>query len=95
MSQSLIRLRELGVRERALVLIATLLDGELGANYLQSDPEYGAAMSQTAQELSALDADLRIPLVGSLLRETLEQLRDPYTPQQSDSITEDLNEDAG
>jgi hypothetical protein len=68
------RFRALGLQERALVAVAVLLDGHDAADYLSSDKQHNLALSRAARDLAELPPDLRMPLLGSLLRKTLEQM---------------------
>jgi hypothetical protein len=58
----------LTVSERALVGIAVLLDGNDAVMYLGFDGTRGALLSGAARELASLDPDVRMPLVGTLVR---------------------------
>lgn len=69
------RYKALGVRERALVAVAVLLDGHDAGDYLSCDKNRGTALSRAAKDLADLAPDLRMPLVGTLLREALDSLQ--------------------
>ena len=71
---SLRRFRKLTLRERALVSVGVLLDGYDASEYLSADKERQTALSKAAQDLANLPPELRMPLMGSLLRKTLEEL---------------------
>jgi hypothetical protein len=68
------RFRTLKVRERALVAVAVLLDGYDAAEYLSRDLERAPALMRAAKDLAELSPDLRIPLVGTLLRSAVSEL---------------------
>lgn len=68
------RYRALGTRERALVAIAVLLDGHDAAEYLGSDRDRSVALSRAAKDLAELSPELRMPLIGTLLRLAVEGL---------------------
>lgn len=59
---------------QAIVAIAVLLDGPQAAEYLESDLQNGTKLKAVAQQLSALEFDLRMPLLGTWLRVALQQL---------------------
>ncbi len=71
---SLRRFRKLNLRERALVAIGVLLDGYDASEYLAGDKERQLALAKAAQDLADVSHELRMPLLGSLLRRTLEEL---------------------
>ena len=71
---SLRRYRKLTLHEKALVAVGVLLDGYDAVEYLANDKERQGALSKAAQDLASLAPDLRIPLMGSLLRKALEEL---------------------
>ncbi len=62
---------KLEARERALILIAVLLDGMEAEVYLESESNY----KQHASTFAKMQAELRMPLVGSLLRKALTEIR--------------------
>ncbi len=69
------RYRALNQREKAVVAVGVLLDGHDASDYLSSDKERHTALSRAAKDLAELPPDLRMPLVGSLLRKVLEELK--------------------
>ncbi len=69
------RFRTLNPREKAVVAIGVLLDGHDASDYLSSDKERSLALSRAAKDLAELPPDLRMPLVGSLLRKVLEEMK--------------------
>ncbi len=66
--------RTLSARQRALVATSVLLDGRDAESYLSNDAASGAMLSKVALELSELPVELRMPLVGVLLRAAIEEL---------------------
>jgi len=70
---SLARFRELTARDRALVAIAVLIDGNEAATYLECDAKRGTDLKAAAQELCGLDMDARLAFVGTALRLALEE----------------------
>jgi hypothetical protein len=56
-------------RDRALVAIAVLLDGMEASVYLDDNAE----MKKHAAWFAALQSELRMPLLGSLLRKSLSE----------------------
>ena len=70
------RFRALSAEGRALVAVAVLLDGHEAEHYLASDAQKGSAYAKAAKELANQKPDLRMPLVGSLLRGALKELKE-------------------
>ena len=68
------RYRALGTREKALVAVAVLLDGYDAAEYLSCDKERHTALTRAAKDLAELSPELRMPLIGSLLRTAMREL---------------------
>lgn len=68
------RFDTLPTREKALVAIALLLDGLDAPEYLSKDRARGAALSRAAKDVADLSPDLRMPLLGSILRTALLEL---------------------
>ncbi len=68
------RFRTLDMRERAIVTVAVLLDGHDAGDYLTSDKERHLALHRAAKDLAELTPELRMPLLGTLLRHALGQL---------------------
>lgn len=62
------KLRTLKTDEQILVSIAVLLDGHEAAQYLEADSSRGANMMDAVNFLSSQPPELRMPLVGSILR---------------------------
>lgn len=61
-------------RERAVVAVAVLLDGHDAIDMLASDKERKGALCRAAKDLAELAPDLRLPLLGTLLREAISQI---------------------
>ena len=70
----LTKFRALSAQERAIVSIAVLLDGHDASQFLMSDRERSASLSRAASDLADLPLELRLPLVGTLLREAVQEL---------------------
>lgn len=68
------RFRALGTKERALVAVAVLLDGHDAVEYLGSDRDRNVALTRAAKDLAELSPELRMPLVGTLLRGSMAEL---------------------
>lgn len=66
--------RKLPAREKALVAIAVLLDGMEAASFLESDAQAGGLLRRSAAELAAQSPELRMPFLGSVLREAMRSL---------------------
>ncbi len=69
------RFRSLTVRERAVVCLGVLLDGHDAVDFLGSDKERGTALSRVAKDLASVAPELRMPLLGTLMREAVGILR--------------------
>lgn len=69
------RFRVLSARQRALVAMAVLLDGREAAVYLEKDAVDGSGLQKAAVDLASQTPELRMPFVGSLLRDALNELR--------------------
>jgi hypothetical protein len=61
-------------RFKALVCIAVLIDGREASFYLNNDDKYGQVLGRIADKLSGLVPEFRMPLIGTQLRESIEQL---------------------
>lgn len=70
---SLARFRALSSRDRALVAVAVLVDGNEAATYLACDAKQGEEFKGAAQELCQLDMDARLAFVGTVLRLALDE----------------------
>jgi hypothetical protein len=69
------RFRALSDREKALVAIGVLLDGFDAVEYFGADSERKIALQRASKDLAELSPDLRIPLLGTLLREAISSLK--------------------
>lgn len=69
------RFRSLNSWDRALVAIAVLLDGREAGAYLESDSVNGTGLRRAALDLAAIEPELRMPFVGTLLRSALRELK--------------------
>lgn len=70
------RFRALSAKEKALVAVAVLLDGHDAAEFLTVSERQGTStLSKAASDLASLSLDLRLPLVGTMLRVALEDLK--------------------
>lgn len=69
------RYRSLSPREQVLVALAVLLDGRDASHYLASEGPRQIALTRAALDCSEMDPGLRVPLVGTLLRQALSELR--------------------
>jgi hypothetical protein len=58
----------LSPRDRAFVAIAVLLDGGDAPEYVAIDEARGPQLRAAAEELLALDLDVRLPYAGTMLR---------------------------
>lgn len=68
------RFRSLRPEQRALVAVAVLLDGREAGMYLENDAINGEGLKRAALDLAGVAPELRMPLVGTLLRDALEEL---------------------
>ncbi len=68
------RFRALAKREQAVVAAAVLLDGHDAVEYLSSDKDRRTALARAAKDLAEFPLDLRLPIVGTLLRSVLAEL---------------------
>ncbi|MDD2941460.1 MAG: hypothetical protein PHC51_00695 [bacterium] len=67
-------LSELSSAERAMVAVAVLLDGHDAVSFLGNDTVRGEALKKAAKSLVALAPDLRLPFVGTILRNASKDL---------------------
>ncbi len=65
------KFRELPKRYQCLVALAVLLDGIDAATYLENDEHFGERLREVSEILGRLDPDLRMPLLGTLLRQAV------------------------
>lgn len=68
------RYRKLPARQRALVAIAVLLDGREAGLYLENDSVNGEGMKRAAADLAAIEPELRMPFLGTMLRSALDDM---------------------
>lgn len=68
------RFQALSAKHRALVAMAVLLDGHEAAVYLENDAESGEALQKAAHDLASMAPELRMPLLGTLLRAAVAEL---------------------
>ncbi len=66
--KDLAQFRKLSPREQALVCVAVLFDGLDAPEVLGTDAENGQILRKLAKELGSLAPDVRMPLLGTLLR---------------------------
>jgi hypothetical protein len=66
--------RSLSAREKALVAVAVLLDGNDAISYLGADGTQGEKLRAAAKDLAQLELELRVPFVGTQLRLALDEL---------------------
>ena len=71
---NLSRYRALAPRERVMVALGVLLDGHDAAEYLSYDKERHQALSRAAKDVAELAPEVRIPLLGTLIRSSLSEL---------------------
>lgn len=70
---SLATFRSLNARDRALVAVAVLVDGNDSRIYLDFDSTKSEELKRAAGELCALEVDARVAFVGTVLRLALEE----------------------
>lgn len=71
---SLRNFKSLSARHRAIVAVAVLLDGREAISYLETSGEDGPALRAAAADISQMAPEVRMPLVGTLLRMALKEL---------------------
>ena len=69
------KIQTLSPRDRALVAVAVLLDGREAENYLFCDELFGSTLKAAAHELAVLAPEVRMPMAGTILRESLEEMK--------------------
>jgi hypothetical protein len=69
------RYRSLSAEHRALVAVAVLLDGREAGMYLENDSVNGQGLKRAALDLASVAPELRMPLIGTLLRDALEEMK--------------------
>lgn len=65
------RFRVMSAKNRALVALGLLMDGSNAAYVLSHDLSLGEHYQKVCEELNSLEAELRLPLLGTLLRQAL------------------------
>ena len=65
------KFRALSAREQAVVSLAVLMDGHDAITMLGSDKMRTPALTRAAEDLAQLAPDLRMPLLGTLLRRAI------------------------
>lgn len=68
------RFRALSNKEKALVAIAVLMDGFDAVDYFGADTDRKVALQRASKDLAELSPELRIPLLGTLLRQALSNI---------------------
>ena len=68
------RLRALSPELQALVAVAVLLDGREAVAFLENDATHGEALERAAHDVAALDPELRMPFLGTVLRQAIAAL---------------------
>jgi len=71
--------RKLAPRQQIQVCIGILLDGLDAPDILATDSSEGQNLKRVAKDLSALAPDVRMPLVGTLLRRAYESVDQAQT----------------
>ena len=74
MTAVLEKFEKLDPKLRALLAVALIVDGREAMDYLKIDSEHGASFRELIEELGALEPDLRIGLMGTILRRTLAEI---------------------
>lgn len=67
--------RKLAPRQQIQVCIGVLLDGLDTPEILSTDASDGQSLKRVAKDLAALAPDVRMPLVGTLLRRAYESIK--------------------
>jgi len=55
--------------------MAVLLDGRDAGTYLENDAVNGTALSRAASDVAGLETELRMPFLGTLLRQALREVK--------------------
>lgn len=71
---SISRFEALPARDRVLVGLAVILDGLDAAEYLQGEMTRGGVLADVATEISRLNPEVRLCLIGTLFRKAIEEL---------------------
>lgn len=67
------KFRQLEDSEKLLVAVAVLLDGHDAPDYLVADETRGVRLAKAAKDLAELPPDIRMPLLGTLVREIIRE----------------------
>jgi hypothetical protein len=65
------KLHKLDKRDKLLIAIAVLADGENATHILALDKERGTNHSELAKDLSEIQEEIRLPLLGSIVRQNM------------------------
>jgi len=65
------RFKSLGPELQALIATAVVFDGQDALTYLATDAEHGEMLVAIAAAVTQLEADLRVQLMGTLLRDAV------------------------
>jgi hypothetical protein len=65
------KLHKLDKREKLLIAVAVLSDGEQAVQILALDKDKGAKHSELARELLEVQEEIRLPLLGSIVRQNM------------------------
>ncbi len=60
--------------DKALVAVAVLVDGREAGTILSFDSENAEQLKEAAEELASIEPELRMPLVGTILRGALNKV---------------------
>lgn len=69
-----LRVENLDLDERLLVLLSILVDGEAAPLYLSPGAGTGSEIQESCKELAAMDPELRVAFAGTLLRDEVQRL---------------------
>jgi len=67
--------RALGKKEKCIVALALLIDGLDALDYLAIDRDNHTAFLRAAKDFTEMSPELRIPFLGTILRETIVELK--------------------
>jgi hypothetical protein len=73
--KDLAKFESLSEYDRMLICTAVLIDGLDAAEILGMDDKQGETFRRVARELSSASPDIRMPLIGTLLREIHQKRR--------------------
>jgi len=66
--------KALSEESRVIVALAVLIDGYDAIDILKMDKDKGVELAQAASEIVRLSPDIRMPLIGTYLRDSLASL---------------------